>query len=727
MSLVFEPSLLQDTQNSPRQVIFPPYQSVQTSPSTVEAQEDALNKPSQSYTQFTDNEPEQPDFDYIAGTDFAPLVFSSQSNSPPNLSSTSSPRNIDFHHDDKQTITDKDDALGLNRKPRFEKRFGHIPKSPNNKLPARLSGNTAEFHSDLGNSPLEPPSTQNVVKKIASDFSQLEAGSEPVWERCAQSINSARALTRFLRRRAALEEEYAKNMLKMIKLTVKEIESEDVKQGTYGKAFRATLSAHEEVGKVHLRFSTQISSLADELARAAKEKEALRKMQRETGTRLKKNLADSETTLEKVRVRYLQANEGWDRALVHKLEQSQIEADQAALALPGSNINNNRPTNAIVDAFNNIFAQPKNSENLRKHEEEAKTRAASTKRLYHQHLSVTNHMRHDYFFQQLPDLISESLAAVEEVDQTTKSYLDMYVSRFQNACQETSGIVASRDPEKGLRAVVGTIDLHTDNLEFFTSQLAMTRAVSRDPIVVSYYTMSPVAKSVLNPKVVYGLDLQEQLTRDNSVLPAIVVKCVAFIDKHGLNQEGIYRRSGSNSKINRIRDLFNLDAETVDLETLDAANEVDNVSGALKLYLRELPTAVVPSEYWSYFLSAHQNDDPASQIDSLKSAVKKLPLAHARLLAFLMFHLGRVAEFEAENKMSPSNLSIVFGPTLFSPAQSANAVEIMGHQVGVTMTILKHIEELFSDYLSFVQSFTESSVPPQPLDGVPPSPTSSEH
>lgn len=169
------------------------------------------------------------------------------------------------------------------------------------------------------------------------------------------------------------------------------------------------------------------------------------------------------------------------------------------------------------------------------------------------------------------------------------------------------------------------------------------------------------------------------------------------------------------------------DAETVDLETLDAANEVDNVAGALKLYLRELPTAVVPSEYWSHFLAAHQGDanSPTAQIESLKHAVKKLPLAHARLLAFLMFHLGRVAKCEAENKMSPSNLSIVFGPTLFSPAQSANAVEIMGQQVGVTMMILKHVNELFSDYLAFVQGFSEkTSTSSQTQDGVPLTPTS---
>lgn len=38
------------------------------------------------------------------------------------------------------------------------------------------------------------------------------------------------------------------------------------------------MAAHEEVGKVHMRFSHQINSLADELARAAKEKETLRKM-----------------------------------------------------------------------------------------------------------------------------------------------------------------------------------------------------------------------------------------------------------------------------------------------------------------------------------------------------------------------------------------------------------------------------------------------------------------
>ncbi|KAI0222151.1 hypothetical protein L0F63_007269 [Massospora cicadina] len=568
-----------------------------------------------------------------------------------------------------------------------------------------------------------PPSTRNVVKKLAADFSQLEAGSEPVWERCAQSLNSARALTRLLRRQAALEEEYGKSMIKLVQLTAKEMEKDDVKQGTYGSAFRATLAAHEEVGKARIRFANQANSLADELARATKEKDTLRKMQRDTGIRTKKALTDSEATLEKVRVRYLQANEGWDRALVNKLEQSQLEADQAAMALPGAAPNNARPTNAIVDAFNNIFAQSKSLDNLRRYEEEAKARAASTKRLYHQHLSVTNHMRHEYFFQQLPDLISESIASVEEVDQTTKSYLDMYVTRFQATCQDTLDIVASRDPDKGLRAVVGSIDLHRDNLEFFTSQLGMTRAVNRDPILPSYYIMSPIAKSLLNPKVVYGLDLQEQLARDNATLPAIVVKCVAFIDKHGLQQEGIYRRSGSNSKVNRIRDLFNLDADTVDLESLDAANEVDNVAGALKLYLRELPESVVPSGHWSNFLAACQceSGDLASPIQILRGAIAKLPSAHARLLGFLMHHLSRVAKFEADNKMPPSNLSIVLGPTLFSPAPSANAVEVMGQQVGVTMLLINHTAELFSD--DPPQTFTGgASASVQPQDGVGPAP-----
>ena len=56
---------------------------------------------------------------------------------------------------------------------------------------------------------------------------------------------------------------------------------------------------------------------------------------------------------------------------------------------------------------------------------------------------------------------------------------------------------------------------------------------------------------------------QMQLTFDN--LPVIVEKCVDFLYVHGVLAEGIYRHSGSNSRITQLLADFQKDAWAVQL------------------------------------------------------------------------------------------------------------------------------------------------------------------
>lgn len=632
--------------------------------------------------------------DYIQGTDMEAFLrnrqgsFSSKEPYSPGNDKGKSPRKERRFGRVSISSTCDNTPLSITQVLETANSADHLPSF--NSINRSTSPNSKS--SDTGS-----PTTKVIVQRLVNDFSQLEAGCEPVWERCEQSIDTARILTRFFRKRAGLEEEYGKNMNKLVQMTLKEFEKETIKEGTFGDSLKGLLDAHEDIGKIRVKLSSHFYSLAEELSYVAKEKEALRKAQKETDVRLKKNIAEAEATLEKVKSKFLQASEGWDKAITNKLEQSHLDAEQAAYSQSPTH-HSSRTQNAIVDAFNNIFSANKSGDALRKQEEDTKSKANSSKRLYHQQHTLVNHMRHDYFYKQLPDLISESLGVLEDTDQTTKSFLDLYISRYLASNQETINIISPKDPEKGLRSLVDKIDVHKDNLDFFSRQLSATRPVYRDAYEIVGYTMSKVAKSVLNPKVVYGMNLQEQLTRDGTSIPTIVVKCVKFIEKHGITQEGIYRRSGSSVKVNKLKDLFNLDASDIDLETLDAASDVDNVTGALKLYLRELPEAVIPSTYWSSFLVAHKEDhNEQSQLDTLKSALAKLPDANLNLLKYMMLHLKRVASHEDENKMSISNLSIVFGPTLFPPSQKSNAVELMGQQCGVTMLLIKFSDTLFDE------------------------------
>lgn len=47
----------------------------------------------------------------------------------------------------------------------------------------------------------------------------------------------------------------------------------------------------------------------------------------------------------------------------------------------------------------------------------------------------------------------------------------------------------------------------------------------------------------------FGVDLAEQMVRDDVEVPTIVRKCCEAIEKYGLESQGIYRISGTSSKI----------------------------------------------------------------------------------------------------------------------------------------------------------------------------------
>ena len=52
----------------------------------------------------------------------------------------------------------------------------------------------------------------------------------------------------------------------------------------------------------------------------------------------------------------------------------------------------------------------------------------------------------------------------------------------------------------------------------------------------------------------FGVDLAEQMSRDNVEVPPLMVKCCEAIEKYGLYSQGIYRISGTMSKIAKLKE-----------------------------------------------------------------------------------------------------------------------------------------------------------------------------
>lgn len=52
----------------------------------------------------------------------------------------------------------------------------------------------------------------------------------------------------------------------------------------------------------------------------------------------------------------------------------------------------------------------------------------------------------------------------------------------------------------------------------------------------------------------FGVDLAEQMARDNVEIPPILEKCSAAIEKYGLYSQGIYRISGMARKVSLLKE-----------------------------------------------------------------------------------------------------------------------------------------------------------------------------
>lgn len=95
-------------------------------------------------------------------------------------------------------------------------------------------------------------------------------------------------------------------------------------------------------------------------------------------------------------------------------------------------------------------------------------------------------------------------------------------------------------------------------------------------------------------------------------------------------------------------------------------------------------------------LTRAEIEDDIVRRDALHAIINSLPDPNYATLRALTLHLNRVQENSASNRMSASNLAIVFGPTLMGANTGPN-IQDAGWQVRVIDTILNNTYQIFDD------------------------------
>lgn len=172
--------------------------------------------------------------------------------------------------------------------------------------------------------------------------------------------------------------------------------------------------------------------------------------------------------------------------------------------------------------------------------------------------------------------------------------------------------------------------------------------------------------------------------------------CIREIESRGLKSEGLYRISGFSDSVEEVKSRFDKDGEKTDI-SVTAYEDINIITGALKLYLRDLPVPVISFDAYPRFIEAAKLTDPEKKLEAFREALVLLPPPHVETLKYLMAHLKRVTQNEKFNLMNAENLAIIFGPTLMrAPDTDAiTALNDIRYQRQVVEVLIKNEDVLF--------------------------------
>ncbi|KAI0966804.1 hypothetical protein F4678DRAFT_448216 [Xylaria arbuscula] len=186
-------------------------------------------------------------------------------------------------------------------------------------------------------------------------------------------------------------------------------------------------------------------------------------------------------------------------------------------------------------------------------------------------------------------------------------------------------------------------------------------------------TPQPPAESRAPVRQAFGAPLAEAVRYCGPVdinvpLPAVVYRCIQYLDlRDAIQEEGIFRLSGSNVVIKQLRERFNQEGD-VNIVTDETYYDIHAVASLLKLYLRELPTTILTRDLHMQFVAVTEMTNHQEKIAALSELVQRLPLANETLLKYLIAFLIKIINHADMNKMTVRNVGIVFSPTLNIPA-----------------------------------------------------------
>lgn len=182
---------------------------------------------------------------------------------------------------------------------------------------------------------------------------------------------------------------------------------------------------------------------------------------------------------------------------------------------------------------------------------------------------------------------------------------------------------------------------------------------------------------------------------DNPI-PVFLEKAINFIEKEGLDAEGLYRVPGNRAHVDLLFQEFEKD-RNVDIHGLDIA--VNAVATAVKDFVYNRLPEILPPEQMKDLEELSMQDDRSLKLLELRKLLNRLPKTNFAVLEFIFHHFVRVAERSKDNCMDSKNLAICWWPTLlrYEFGDLCKFEAMRPHLEEIVQTMIDQFSFLFRD------------------------------
>ncbi|XP_059055267.1 rho GTPase-activating protein 1-like [Achroia grisella] len=202
-------------------------------------------------------------------------------------------------------------------------------------------------------------------------------------------------------------------------------------------------------------------------------------------------------------------------------------------------------------------------------------------------------------------------------------------------------------------------------------------------------------KSSLSPPPTQQFGVSLQFVKENNAdmvdsIPPVVRQCVEFLSQpDGLETEGIFRRSANILVIKELQRACNKG------EKISFRNDPHNAAVLLKTFFRDLEEPLMTFELYNEILKFQtwSNSEKPRRVKIL--ILEMLPLDNYKLLKYIMQFLWKVQDRSCLNKMTSSNLAVVFGPNLAWPPNGQMSLQAIAPINAFTDFVLRNQESIF--------------------------------